>query len=175
MNQNLRNSVHKWKRALTDAATGPLRIASEIVAIAANWDEYKSDAGGLTVSAFLRRELGRGRDLAFFKRRAEAVEKLGDRTVVNWLHHEVAVWIVNNFQEDSKRIRAAFIVAQETKRHNGNPLNLAQAKPILMKAFAIKTQKQPRTCANCIRLEEVNRELRELLASYGIDSAIGQQ
>jgi hypothetical protein len=159
--------LSSWRRALTEGATGPLVIAREVVEISERWDDYREEVGGLTVSAFLRRELGRGRDLAFFRRRARAVERLGE-DVRRVLHHEVAVWIDQNF-EGEESARAAWGLRMATKKdHHGVPFSLAQAKPIVLKLLGRKTEKVPRTCERCALLEEENRILREKLEERGI-------
>lgn len=160
---NLDVSVHRWRKALANAAVGPLLIAPEIVQIANDWEKYKADAGGLTVSSFLRRELGAGHDLAFFKRRANAVDILGKDIQRVATHHEVAVWIVNNFEIDVAK-QAMLRLANETRlKHNGNPLSLAQARPFLLKSLNLKTERRPRECARCKFLEEENGRLKTLL------------
>lgn len=166
-NATLSTSVKKWRAALRDADVGPLIIAGEVVHFVDHWDEYRHEVGNLTASAFLRRELGRGRDAAFFRRRADAVAKLGE-DIRRWMHHEVAVWIAANF-DGQEAEGAVFVVRKETKtKHHGNPLNYAQAKPIVEKALNRKTERAAQTCPRCVILEEQNRAMCEQLEAMGV-------
>lgn len=156
----LSECAKRWRQSLTDAATGPLIVAKEIVELCQHWERHQEDAGGLTASAFLRRELGGGRDLAFFNRRVQAIAKLGE-DIRRFMHHDVAVWVANNFEgEDLLKVKRAIFFA--TKR--SAPLSLAQSRAIAFKITNQHTEKKPRVCASC-------EELKELLAKHGIRSA----
>ena len=164
--KNLLECASRWRRSLKDAATGPLVIAVEVIAITDDWESYRKDSGGLTASAFLRRELGGGRDRAFFERRADAVTKLGE-AVRRTMHHEVAVWVAQNFSGLEAR-RVAKALTDSFVRNNKNPLTLAQAKPVAFKVTNRKTERIEKQCSRCLVLTEENRALREQLTAMGV-------
>lgn len=160
----LSERVKGWRKALVDADTGPLCIAIDVVKIVDDWETYRKDAKGLTASAFLRRELGRGRDVAFFRRRARAVTNLGEH-IRRKVNHNVAVWIDQNFS-GPEATRAVFVVCSVAKNGN-NAFSYAQARPIVLTALNRKTEKQPRECPRCKLLEEEVRLLRDQLEKQG--------
>ncbi len=142
----------KWKRALSDAASGPLIIAAEVLAVAERWDDYKAEAGGSTCPAFLRDRLGAGRDLAFFMRRADAVARLGEHTRRTW-DHEAAVWASQVTKDDVTRARVVKAVdAYRVEKNNGNPLTLAQVRDVAKPILGRSTAKSARHCERCDRM-----------------------
>jgi len=156
----LADRITRWKAALRSADTGPLVIAEDVLQIAGEWERYRVEARGLDCTSWLRKELGRGRSLAFFERRAHAVKVLGEacRRV---LHHDVAVWIAGRVRDPEAVQRVMWALMRATKKQGGNCLTPAQARPIVLATLGI--ERAPRTigCARCAELER-------LLAEHGI-------
>lgn len=149
--QDLNDRIGRWRRALADAATGPLIIAEEIVRMAERWEDFKDAADGLDCSAFLRKHLGKGRGLPFFKERATAVARLGE-AVRRTVHHEVAVWASRNIPPDLIE-PCKLELMRGAKEQNGNPLTLQQAKTRLREILGKRTPRK-RECERCKELEE---------------------
>lgn len=158
--ETLTNKIGRWKRALSDAATGPLVIAPEVVALADNWEAIKEEAGGLSCTAYLRSKLHPGRDLAFFRRRAEAVAKLGEASR-RTLHHDVAVWVANQVP-DNLLDAVKLELIRGAKEQNGHPLVMSQARARLKQLIG-STARKKRECQRC-------KELEKLLATHGIET-----
>ena len=154
--ESLGDRSRRWSAALAASDTGPLIIAADVVQLAGEWDDYKREASGLSCTAWLRKTLGRGRGLAWFETRARAVEKLGE-SVRRTLHHEVAVWTVNNAPPPTwKAIVEALMFAR--KKNGGNALTLVQAKPIARQILGINASPRRVSCMRCAKLEERLRE-----------------
>lgn len=128
---SLADKTKEWKRILGDAARGPLVVATDVVSIANHWDEYAAEAGGLSITGWLKKTLGAGRNLAWFERRAKAVRVLGEAARRN-LHHEVAVWVSENVPP-AHYDKAKRVLFHAARAQNGNPLTLGQARPLLQK------------------------------------------
>lgn len=128
---SLADKTKEWKRILGDAARGPLVVATDVVSIANHWDEYAAEAGGLSFNGWLKKTLGPGRGLAWFECRARAVRNLGEASR-RYLHHEVAVWVSGNVSP-ADYDKAKRVLFHAARAQNGNPLTLAQARPLLQK------------------------------------------
>lgn len=157
--ENLVQKASRWKRALADAATGPLIIAGEIVELCNNWDAYKEEADGLSASAWLRQVCGAGRGQAWFYSRHRAVERLGE-ACRRTMHHEVAVWITNHVT-DCHLDEVKLMLMRECKANGGNPLTTPQAIRRIRKITG-KSEPRRRECDRCQLLEKI-------LADHGID------
>lgn len=154
--EGLQERVSRWRAALAAADTGPLAIAADVVRLADEWKEHEAEAGGVSCTTWLRKTLGKGRSLAWFETRARAVESLGE-SVRRTLHHEVAVWLVNNAPQPTwKAVVEALMFAR--KRNGGNALTLAQAKPIARQIIGIAASPRRVSCMRCQRLEKQLKE-----------------
>lgn len=81
----------RLKKDLTDGATGSLRAAASVVALAATWDRRSEEAGGKTFAQWIRATVGPGKELAWWARRADAVQSFG--TIAYRMDHEAAVFV----------------------------------------------------------------------------------
>lgn len=153
MQEQLQVRCDRWKKAMNDAATGPLVIAKEIVQLGDNWGAYKKEAGGLAYTAFLRRHVGKG--LKFFQSRAKAVDIL-DESARRYIDHEVAIWVVGCVTE-THMAEVKAMLHREYKARNGHPLTKTQAVPLVRKITGVHPRVH--TCANCRTLEARIREL----------------
>jgi len=126
----LTDKAIQWRKVLSDADRGPLIVAADVVAMAGRWDAYESEAGGMSITGWLRKNLGAGRGLAWFERRAKAVRVLGEASRRN-LNHHVAVWVSENVPpthfDTAKRI-----LYHGARAQNGVPLTLVQARSLLV-------------------------------------------
>ena len=66
----LNEKLSKFRQALRNMDTGPLQIAQEVVDLANNWEDYRSDAGDIDCTSWLRAQLRPGVELSWWKRRA---------------------------------------------------------------------------------------------------------
>jgi hypothetical protein len=126
----LTEKAAQWRKVLSDADRGPLIVAADVVALADRWDDYESEAGGLSITGWLRKNLGAGRGLAWFERRAKAVRVLGEASRRN-LNHGVAVWVSENVPP-SQFDAAKRVLYHGARAQNGVPLTLGQARPLLI-------------------------------------------
>ena len=148
--------LQHWKRALADAATGPLVIAADVCDVADHWEGYRADADGVDATTWLKTNTGW--NLAWFRRRNTAVLRLGE-AVRRWMHHEVAVWLLPIPDESVREVVASLRVA--THRNNENPISLAVAKPIVNELLHRVPSTEPRACPRC-------KVLVALLEKHGI-------
>jgi|HubBroStandDraft_5_1064220.scaffolds.fasta_scaffold286926_2 hypothetical protein len=153
----LSQMAKRWRRAMNDGATGPLQIAEEVVSLAATWDAQKKEVGGKRFGAWLKHIFGsNGRGLAYFARRARAVEVLG-ASIKRQLHHEVAVWVLNNAPPE-QRENVVFALMKATQEGGGGALSLAQATRVVSEILGRNELHAP-ACARCAMLEAKIREL----------------
>lgn len=153
----------KWRKAMADADTGPLTIAKEVCEVAENWSAWQDQAKDLGANEWLRLTFGEGKSLAFWQRRHEAVQKLGE-AVRRTVHHDVAVWIVNSFEAEADRRAAVQAVMKGRKENGDNCLTLVQARRVVTKALSYKPRHK--TCARCTekgaRIAELEAEVARL-------------
>lgn len=149
------------KAAMADADVGPLVAAAEVVEIVERWDDYRAEAGGVEAGAWLERTFGTGRTLAWWQRRHEAVQKLGEASR-RTIHHDVAVWVTQSRpQPQWERIKVALMRAR--KENGDNALSLGRARILVEKEFG--STARPRRCGGCRakdeRIEALERAMRE--------------
>lgn len=149
---------------LNDAAVGPLVASVEIVAIANAWEnKYAVEHGG-TVADWLR-ELHPAQTLAWYKRRSDAVAALG-KSVTARLHHEAAVWVLNNVP--SNLFEGIKFEVNKLYRDNGSmpvtKTQIVKSGKALMEVT--EKAKKPRACVNCTaleaRVERLEKQIRRL-------------
>lgn len=150
--ENLQSRAARWRSALSNADTGPLVIAAEIVALAENWKAFKEEAGGLSCSGWLKAVFRNGRGLDWFARRHAAVLMLGE-AVRRTLHHDVAVYVMQNVTPEH-RDAVKLMLIRECRSQNGQPLSPAQAKARIAKIQGAVTNVRRHGCARCAQLEE---------------------
>ena len=158
----LGQKAKEFRQALAQVDTGPLILAPKVIALASEWSEYEAEVEGLAINGWLRRELGAGKTLAWFKRRAEAVDKLGE-SVRRTLHHEVAVRILGTVPEN----RWAEIVAalQRARLKNGHcALSPKQADKVIRELLG--RAPQVKICARCSALEAEIEALKAKLNDW---------
>ncbi len=155
----LAENAREFRKALQEVDTGPLQLAPKVLVLAAAWDLHLEEAGGLSVNGWIRRELGAGKTLAFFRRRAAAVEKLGE-SVRRTIHHEGAVRIAGTVPPDKWGV-CVFALQRERIKNGHNALSPAQAMPIVWEI--VGKSPAPKHCRRCSVLEA---EIAELKAKH---------
>jgi hypothetical protein len=153
--EDLASKGRRWRKAMSDAATGPLQIAKEVVELDARWSAFKKEADGKSLTSWLRLTLGKGRGLAFFANRARAVELLGPSVARN-LHHDVAVWVVNNVDKEARE-SAVFALLRATQENGRVPLTIKQSRLVVGKLIGRRAV-QKASCPRCAVLEELLRK-----------------
>lgn len=150
----LATRARRLKQAMQDSASGPLLVAQEIVAIAANWSSYREEAGGVSCSSWCEKIFGQ--NLAFFQRRYEAVRRLGEDSRRTW-HHLAAVWACGQTDDDLALQRLHRLVLRARLDNGHNALSAGQVQRLAPQVFG-KVDPKPVVCARCKRLEEFIRE-----------------
>jgi hypothetical protein len=157
---SLSDYAKRFRDAMSNADTGPLIIASEVVELSEKWDDYRAEAGNLKFTAWLTREMGsQGRGLGFFKKRHEAVIGLGEH-IRRSLNHEVAVYIWNSVPED-KKLNVVDALTQAYARNSKCPLTYGQAAPIIN--GIVGKAKQHKVCHDCVQKDYEIVKLKEML------------
>lgn len=156
--------VKLWVEAMKQAAIGPLLIATEVVDVVDNYHLFVEQTGEENPNAWLTCIFRPGLGPAFWRRRAHAVTVLdvrGDKSVARTLHHEAAVWLVNNASEASYPaiLNAAFVFAGQ---QGGAPVSRGQLMRIVEEVTG-KPASGARPCKECERL-------RALLDKNGVDA-----
>lgn len=162
--EDLSECAKRWATALRDGNVGPLRVAEEIVAVADAWDArgYRQQAKGLAATTWLRENVDGGKNLAYYRVRAEAVRLLG-RVVLNNVHHQVAVWLYRSVPKEKWEWCVGVLV--RARKENVAPLSLQQARLVLASVVAARGRVLQPACERC-------RELEELLRSNGIEFGV---
>lgn len=127
------------QKMMADAALGPLDASCTICReLEPHWDRFKGAADGKSLSAWLAQTCkDTGMGLAYFRRRYDAVEALGE-DVRRWMHHGLAVWLAGQ-TKDQKQLRRVKEALRKVHRDRDNqPMGEQQgkriAKPILGKS-----------------------------------------
>jgi hypothetical protein len=159
--QTLAQRAARIRSAMADADVGPLAAASEVVEIVDRWDEYRAEAGGIDAGAWLDRTFGTGRTLAWWQRRHEAVQKLGEASR-RTIHHDVAVWVVQSRpQPQWEGIKLALMRAR--KDNGDNALSMGRARILVEREFG--STARPKRCGACgtkdERITALERAMRE--------------
>jgi hypothetical protein len=145
----------RFRKAMSDSATGPLRVAEEVMAIANEWDRYADEADGLSCTAWLSKNIGKGCGLAFFKRRFDSVEALGE-DVRRWMHHDAAVWVAQRVPAPQRKmVKEALYDAHCLA--NRTILTPEQTKLAVRKIIG-KGHVRAKTCQRCQQLERMLKE-----------------
>lgn len=144
------------KTAMADAARGPLIIARDVAALVENWDQYRSEAEGRSVSQWLESVDRPGHDKAWFLRRANAVAKLGEHARRTW-DHEALVWAVDAFDDVSLR-RLDKQVRAESEKLGGCVLGKNSVQRIARELGLMKPRAPTKVCARCADLEKLLKE-----------------
>jgi hypothetical protein len=146
-----------WRKQLKDGALGPLLIAQDVVAASEDWDPKEHD--GLTYSGALRRALGEGRDMGFFRSRSQAVKMLGGMRVAHMLDHQAAVWLTRKAQ-DSKLSLAIREAADAYNRNHRCPLTKKQVITATRSVFGVRVKTRVHEgCALCDSKDKMIEEL----------------
>lgn len=151
---NLETVAKKIKSAVSSARSAPLVVAADVMELARNWKAFQEEAEGASCTTWLQSVGGKGKGLAWWQVRHEAVKYLGEacrRTT----DHEVAVWLKNHVPPEYVRQTMAE-VRRAQRENNGVEITLAQAKPLIY-AIIGKTRKKKEKCARCRLLENILR------------------
>lgn len=147
---SLTERARKWSTAMRDASCGPLVVAPEILRIAEKWQKYQEEAGGLSATAWLKKKLGQ--NLAWFARRAEAVEALGKESAT-YFNHDAAVWAVQSIRDVNSLTTLKETVFFKTRKNGNNPLSAMVVRAIAVEVCGYKSRDKA-ACARCERLEK---------------------
>ena len=152
-NESLTQQIGRWRKEMADGATGPLVIASEVVALSKKWEDLRAQAEGKDLTTWLRAALGPGKGLGYFRKRHEAVKRLGE-AIRRTIHHEAAIWLADEVSDLHWPLVKQHCFAAHRK-NNKNPVTKAQA----IKIVAAVTGKKPiaKVCSRCEELENFIR------------------
>lgn len=167
----LRNLLKGWKKVLSDGLSGPLRLAPQIVEIAANWNRWKEDPDAVDFARahdWAKARLAQG--MPYWNRRARAAARLGPDGLNRWDHH-AAIWAVETYTSDAdlKKLRDA--VFGEYRELGNNPPSKARVARLAAELFG-KTPAKRKKCPRCAKLEALRKKdpaLDALLQAAGIE------
>lgn len=162
--QTLAQRASRIRTAMADADVGPLVAASEVMEIVDRWDDFRSEAGGIECGAWLERTFGTGRTLAWWQRRHEAVQHLGEASR-RTIHHDVAVWITQS--RPRQQWDAIKVALMRARKDNGdNALSLGRARILVEKQFG--SMARPRRCGACRTKDERIARLEAAVRDAGL-------
>lgn len=160
---DLSTRISNIRKALLDGATGPLRAAPEVMALVAVWEtKYKADAGDVDIQTYLRKALGRGRNVRFFSVRNDAVAAFGLRNA-SLLHHDAAVWLYQRSLATDSLTKVRAKIAAEFNAQGQNPLTRQQLLRVYQEALGA-IPKMPRNCGGCNEKEGLLAEAQKTIA-----------
>ena len=88
-NESLKDFAARVQGNLRDGATGPLRIAKDVIRLGENWEARREEADGKTFAQWLTSAFGPLYRQRWWKARAEAVREF--KGLAYRLHHDAAV------------------------------------------------------------------------------------
>lgn len=148
--ENFATRTERLRKGLADGATGPLRMAKEVLAVTAEWDTYKDEAN-VTAAQWIR-SLRHGVDMRFFALRAVAAERIG-ADARRW-DHEAAIWAVGQPQAQNDLALRTLVkrVAEERAKAGpvGPPLCKNAVRRIALEVWGAPAKK-PKVieCSDC--------------------------
>ncbi len=110
--RSLKAKAAAWRDQLRSGATGPLVIAQQVVDLVAEWENWRTEAGGVDANAWLRATFGQS--VAWFERRARAVRDIDESIRRSW-NHEVAVWVHQHVTTAELRKQVVFAFAKAAR------------------------------------------------------------
>ncbi len=158
---SLPDVVKPIRTMLQDAALGPLRAAAHVLRIQTDWHLYQDEAGGVSFSAYIRDQFGKGCGPLYWHRRAEAWERFGPSTA---FHHCTAVRLLS-VPDDMLLVVLAEL--RRGTRENGNvPMPPGAARLLIVKLLGkVAAPRAALPCVQCVKLTE---EIKRLRAKYEV-------
>lgn len=155
--ERLQDIGKRLAKAVSGSATGPLLVAQEIVGMSEVWDErWRAEADGLDCTSWLSGLFAnKAKGLTYWKKRARAVERLGE-AIRRTLDHEVAAWMIEAIP-DAQLDAAKLVLMRRCKQLRGIPLSKTQAT-IALRAAGLLSGAKHKTCSRCEQLERAMRE-----------------
>ncbi len=151
---SLEDTVKPIRGMLKDAALGPLRAASRVLMIQDQWHLYIEEAGGVSFSAYIRDQFGKGCGPLYWHRRAEAWKRFGPSTA---FHHATAVRLLS---VPADMLLPVLEALRQGTRENGNvPMPYQAARNLIVKMLGgSPAAREAEPCANCVKLlDEIAR------------------
>lgn len=166
---DLKTKARSIREQLRDSASGPLFVAVEVVALSESWDKYAAEAGGLTCTQWLRAEIHPDQGIGWYKARARAYEAFG-KAVASRLHHEAAVWAVNNVP-DTYIEKLKFAICTLYRDNGSMYVTVGQVRKIGRAIMGLRESLKPitRACATCEELEARIERLEEQVRGLGAE------
>lgn len=151
---------HEIMSAMSDAALGPLIVAPKIVKLADEWENWRTEAEGLTCSQWLIRLTGNDKhNDAYFRRRAEAVRRIGEHARRVW-HHEAAIWACGHLADDVSLKRLSKEVNEVSRKRGGQPQCKSTVITIARRLGLVRPRKAEKA-SECTRCNELEKLLEE--------------
>lgn len=154
--------IGRVRKVMGDAVCGPLVVAADVVALSSSWEAYRPEVGDIPINDYLRRNLGNGKTVGYFQKRANAVKALGEHIRRSW-HHESAVWVFQNFT-GAEREKARTAVDREWAARNKVPLTPSETVRVVDAALGAARVPRHKSCAKCDAYRKRIAELEAMLA-----------
>lgn len=155
----LAKAAERLKRVMADADCGPLIAAVEVLHIVDGWAAYEVEADGKTAKEWVHGVFGTGRGIPYFRRRAAAVETMGEDIRRGW-NHEAAVWVSGLRLDRRKLTLLKDAYHREFKRNAGNPLSLERVRLLAEQVGVYRSpERHGVECEGCRRMAAMLREL----------------
>jgi len=85
----------RLRATLQKGAQCKVRVAVEVMRLAEHWSEYREEAGGQEIGAWLKANVDPTWGLREYKIRAEAAKAMRETGVTKWVDDEMLVWLYN--------------------------------------------------------------------------------
>lgn len=159
--------AERIRKGLADSVNGPLRVASEVLAITSNWDVYKTEAG-MSAAEWIR-TLQHNVHSGYFEARSLAYKRLGAEARY-WDHH-AAVWLSQHPQcaENEENFRKVVAAVKAERNGNGSgapPLSQRAVARVLASTLGT-APRAPRKheCAGCLERDATIGERNATIAA----------
>jgi hypothetical protein len=131
----IEDRLHPLRSLIVDAALNPLHVAGKIVHVIDTWSEQdKADAQGATPDFYVRSCFGSSRGISFWRRRHNAVLRLGPECS-RYIDHEVAVYTRNVPDHFLTEVKTA--LHKKFLANHRIPITLNQARPLIRGIVAV--------------------------------------
>jgi hypothetical protein len=165
--ESLKQVAKRLQLALKDS---DVAVSYEVVRMARDWEDYRDEAGGLEIGAWLVKEVSVGRSFGWYRKRVDAADWIG-KGIAEKLDGGALVWLWGQHPDDADVPRIRKLLSAQSISNRGAAVCLSQVRRLCADYVAKQPEgrrgralHEARTLvgelrARCARLETQVREL----------------
>lgn len=155
----------RLRDTLRRGAQCEIRVAVEVIALAARWDGYQEEAGGLEIGAWLKKHVHPTRKLKDYKLRAQAADWAKPTGLVSRVESGLLVWLYNACPSESALAACAKELHRVYKENGDHLVTSAQGVKVCER-FITRSRTRQRAHEQIralkARVQRLEAQLRDL-------------